>query len=94
MFSVSVKNNLHNSINVDSLEQKLNNIFLSIREDRGNKIQSEGGSGLHKLCNIVQNNIEAPYYIGYNLPEQNICVSYVFVANNIIKGDNNANINS
>lgn len=94
VFSVSVKNNLHNSINVDSLEQKLNNIFLSIREDRGNKIQSEGGSGLHKLCNIVQNNIEAPYYIGYTLPEQNICVSYVFIANNIIKGDNDANINS
>lgn len=94
VFSVSVKNNLYNSISVDDLEQKLNDIFLSIRENSENKIQSEGGSGLYKLCNIIQNNIDAPYYIAYNFPKQDICVSYVFLANNIIKGDNDANIDS
>lgn len=94
LFSVSVKNNLHNNINVHDLQQKIDAIFLSIREDSGNKIQSEGGSGLYKLCNIIQNNIEAPYYIAYNLPKQNICVSYVFLANNMIKGDNDENTNS
>ena len=94
MFSVSVKNNLHTNINVCDLEQKIADVFVGIREDSENKIQSEGGSGLYKLCNIIQNNIDAPYYIAYDLPKQSICVSYVFLANNIVKGENDASINS
>ena len=94
MFSVSVKNNLHTNINVRDLEQKIADVFVGIREDSENKIQSEGGSGLYKLCNIIQNNIDAPYYIAYDLPKQSICVSYVFLANNIVKGENDASINS
>ena len=86
---LKVKNNLSIKINESQLEQHLTDIFSDIRKEQLDRklVQGEGGSGLHKLCKTIDYNIEVPYYIGYEINNHTISLSYVFVADNLLYGE-------
>ena len=83
---LQVKNNLSKKINESQLEQRLETIFCDIRKEQLDRklVQGEGGSGLHKLCKTIDYNIEVPYYIGYEIDNHSISLSYVFVADDLL----------
>ncbi len=86
LFEMRVTNSLSKTLSHQILEEKLAKTFETIRGgvNAQELIQSEGGSGLYKLCNTAQYNIEAEYLIGYEIEDDAISFSYCFVADKLI----------
>ena len=83
---LQVRNNLDNKVDSIILREQLDKIFQEICEEQPNRklVQGEGGSGLHKLCKTIDYNIEALYYIGYEVEHHSISIFYVFVADTLL----------
>lgn len=86
IFKLQVRNNLSSTLDDDQLQDRLTNIFLEIKKEKLDRtlVQGEGGSGLHKLCKTIDYNIEAPYYISYDVSNHSISISYVFAADQLL----------
>lgn len=86
IFQVSVTNTLGKKVNKQALEIKLENLFAEIsnQNDEREHIQSEGGSGLYKLCNTSYSNIDTRSYISCEVKEKDITFNYYFVADNLL----------
>jgi hypothetical protein len=80
LMKISVYNNLANDTLLDELKNKLRNIIENNSKEKTSRehIQTEGGSGLFKLFNIISNNIETEYSAGYTFPDNGICFTYCF----------------
>lgn len=85
-FCMRVTNSIGSSINEDELLSKIENIFKQIRMNQNNRstIQSEGGSGLYKLCNTAANSIEAKHCILYSIDRHEISFEYCFVLDKLL----------
>ena len=85
-FEMKITNTLNPSLSQKDLEAKLDESFKKIRGGTNIQelIQSEGGSGLYKLCNIAQYNIETEYLITYGVGDNTVSFSYCFPADKLI----------
>lgn len=79
-FEMKVTNTLNPSLSLEDLEAKLDKTFAKIRGEANVQelIQGEGGSGLYKLCNTAQYNIEADYLITFKVDDSTVSLSYCF----------------
>lgn len=86
VFYLQVENTLGPHVDSRSLKQKLTHIFDEINKEKDNRqqVQQEGGSGLFKLCNTIQYNIEAPYYVGFEVEPGKVCLRYCFLADQLL----------
>lgn len=85
-FEMRVTNTLNLSLSQEDLVVKLNKSFERIRGGTNTQelIQGEGGSGLYKLCNTAQYNIETDYLITYEVDDNTVTFSYCFSADELI----------
>lgn len=86
VFELKVTNTLDAALPRDALKVKLEKAFAKIDKgaDAQKLIQGEGGSGLYKLYNTAQYNIEASYLIRYEISDNFVSFSYCFVADKLI----------
>ncbi len=79
-FEMKVTNTLNPSLSLEDLEAKLNQTFAKIRGEANVQelIQGEGGSGLYKLCNTAQYNIESDYLITFKVDNSTVSLAYCF----------------
>ena len=85
--SISVINQLGLRVDVEKLNQKLNDIFERIKNEEALKeySQKEGGSGLAKLCNTLNYNIDEFYIVLYGINEDRMLeISIVLSTDNIV----------
>lgn len=85
---LSVTNNLNNRINEKSVEGKLKKVFDLITQNGSKEklLQKEGGSGLIKLCNIIESQINWLYYTEYSVVNHNVTISCIICADTLTKG--------
>lgn len=83
---MEVSNNLSNRIDIDLLEKNMKQLFsnLTPTQIKASQIQSEGGSGLYKLYNIVTYNLESWCTLICDVVEGIITVRYNFVADPLL----------
>lgn len=83
---MEVSNNLSDSIDVDLLAKNMNELFnnLTPTQIKASQIQSEGGSGLYKLYNIVTYNLESWCTLICDVYENTITIRYNFVADPLL----------
>lgn len=88
-FCMRVTNSLSNSIDTQTLLSKIEGIFKKIRMNQNYRstIQSEGGSGLFKMCNTAANGIEAQHCILYGIEEHEISFEYCFILDKLLVGE-------
>lgn len=85
-FCMRVTNSLGSTISENRLLSKIEDIFKQIRMNQNNRntIQSEGGSGLFKLCNTAGNSVEATHCILYGIDKHEISFEYCFVLDKLL----------
>lgn len=85
-FCMSVTNTLGSHINPCILKDRIQEVFDEVKKEQDNRqlIQREGGSGLYKLCKTIAYNIEAPYWITYDIQPGAISLQYWFMADTLL----------
>ena len=83
---MEVSNNLSDSIDIDLLAKNMKELFdnLTPTQINASQIQSEGGSGLYKLHNIVTYNLETWFTLICDVCENTIAIRYNFVADPLL----------
>lgn len=86
IWCMEVSNNLSDDVDVDSLAKNMNELFnnLTPTQIKASQIQSEGGSGLYKLYNIVTYNLESWFTLICDVCENTITIRYNFVADPLL----------
>lgn len=86
VFCLEVKNSLSNSIDTELLERNMKALFHSLTPNqiKTNKIQSEGGSGLYKLYNIAEYNVESGFTLICYVSDDDIAIRYNFIADALL----------
>lgn len=83
---MEVRNNLADSIDTNMLEKNMKELFANLTPNqfKTTLIQSEGGSGLYKLYNIVTYNLESWCTLICNVWEDSISIRYNFIADTLL----------
>lgn len=86
--SIAVTNNVNRNIDIDTVEEKLKRVFMRIGIDNEAKkdIQREGGTGLVKLTNIIEFQINWLYFIEHITSRHEVTIHCIIGADQIIKG--------
>lgn len=86
---ITVENNINNKKNENDINSKLTTVFNDYFEGNMQKtlIQKEGGSGLIKLCNIIEYQISDPFYTEHSVEDHKVKISCIISADKILKGD-------
>lgn len=92
---ITVENNINQRKNENDIDSKLTTVFKDYFEGNMQKtlIQKEGGSGLIKLCNIIECQISNPFYTEHSVDDHKVKISCIISADNILKGDNDESLN-
>lgn len=85
--TIAVGNNIDTSLNPSEVEGDLRKAFDSVGtvEKQGELMQKEGGTGLHKLCNIIEYQISWLYYTEYCVDDHNVLIQCVICADKLLK---------
>ncbi|MCK1989369.1 hypothetical protein MPH48_14835 [Lysinibacillus fusiformis] len=86
---ISVTNNLDSEIEYEKIETKVDSVFKNLSEHEILKkfTQTEGGSGLYKVANILMYNIGLPHTILYEVEDNYFNITLIIAVDELIEAE-------